>query len=141
MATKKYISFSNLTSFFNNLKNLFATKTEVDAKVNAKSDKAHTHSISNVSGLQSALDGKAASSHGTHVSYSSTAPVMDGTASVGTASTVARSDHRHPTDTSRAAQTSLDSHTSNKSNPHNVTLTQLGLSEITATEVSSMWST
>ena len=46
--------------------------------------------------------GAAASSHGTHVSYSSTAPVMDGTASVGSASTVARSDHRHPTDTSRA---------------------------------------
>ena len=38
---------------------------------------------------------------------------MDGTASVGSASTVARSDHKHPTDTSRAAQTSLDTHTSN----------------------------
>lgn len=51
--------------------------------------------------------GAAASSHGTHVSYSTTAPVMDGTASVGSASTVARSDHRHPTDTSRAAATEL----------------------------------
>lgn len=109
MSTNKYISFSNLTSFFNNLKNLFATKTEMEAK----SDKSHTHSIANVSGLQSALDGKAASSHGTHVTYSTTAPVMDGTASVGSASTVARSDHKHPTDTSRAAQTSLDAHTSN----------------------------
>ena len=38
---------------------------------------------------------------------------MDGTASAGSASTVARSDHKHPVDTSRAAQTSLDSHTSN----------------------------
>lgn len=47
--------------------------------------------------------GAAASSHGTHVSYSTTAPVMDGTASAGSASTVARSDHKHPTDTSRAA--------------------------------------
>lgn len=74
---------------------------------------SHTHAIADVSGLQSALDGKAASSHGTHVSYSSTAPVMDGTASVGTASTVARSDHKHPTDTSRASQSSLDSHTGN----------------------------
>ena len=78
-----------------------------------KADKSHTHTIANVSGLQSALDGKAASSHGTHVSYSTTAPVMDGTASVGTASTVARSDHKHPTDTSRAAKSDLDSHTSN----------------------------
>ena len=51
--------------------------------------------------------GAAASSHGTHVSYSSTAPVMDGTASVGSASTVARSDHKHPTDTSRAAASDI----------------------------------
>ena len=80
----------------------------VDTQLEGKADSSHTHAISDVSGLQSALDGKAASSHGTHVSYSSTAPVMDGTASVGSASTVARSDHRHPTDTSRAAQTDLD---------------------------------
>lgn len=109
MATKNYISLSNLTSFFNNLKNLFATKTELSAK----SDKSHTHAISEVTSLQSALNGKANSSHGTHVSYSSTAPVMDGTASVGSASTVARSDHKHPTDSSRAAKTDLDSHTAN----------------------------
>lgn len=54
------------------------------------------------SNIQDQLNGKAANSHGTHVSYSTTAPVMDGTASVGSASTVARSDHRHPVDTSRA---------------------------------------
>lgn len=110
----------------------------------------HTHAIADVSGLQSALDGKAASSHGTHVSYSTTAPVMDGTASVGSASTVARSDHKHPTDTSRASQTDLDaleavvagkantsdltSHTGNKSNPHGVTLDQFGVTA-TATEL------
>ena len=111
MATKKYVSLKNLTDFLENLKTLFATKAEVDAK----SNKSHTHAVSDVSGLQSTLDGKAASSHGTHVSFSSTSPVMDGTASVGSASTVARSDHRHPTDTSRAAQTSLDSHTGNTS--------------------------
>lgn len=73
---------------------------------------SHTHTISDVSGLQSALDGKAASSHGTHVTYSTTAPVMDGTASVGYASTVARSDHKHPTDTSRASKTEFDTHVS-----------------------------
>lgn len=49
--------------------------------------------------------GYAAKSHGTHVSYSSTAPKANGTASVGTASTVSRSDHVHPTDTSRASST------------------------------------
>lgn len=78
-----------------------------------KADKTHSHAISDVTGLQSALDGKAASSHGTHVTYSTTAPVMDGTASVGSASTVARSDHKHPTDTSRAAKDDLDTHTAN----------------------------
>jgi len=41
-----------------------------------KADQTHSHAISEVSGLQSALDGKAASSHGTHVSYSTTAPVI-----------------------------------------------------------------
>ena len=91
-----------------------------------KADKTHPHAISDVTGLQTALDGKAASSHGTHVSYSTTKPVMDGTASVGSASTVARSDHKHPTDTSRAAKTDFDSHTSNKSNPHGVTASQVG---------------
>lgn len=75
-----------------------------------KADATHSHAIADVSGLQSALDGKAAASHGTHVTYSTTAPVMDGTASVGTATTVARSDHKHPTDTSRASKTEFDTH-------------------------------
>ena len=44
--------------------------------------------------------GAAASSHGTHVSFSSTAPKANGTASVGTATTVSRSDHVHPLQTS-----------------------------------------
>ena len=70
----------------------------------------HGHAIADVSGLQSALDGKAASSHGTHVTYSTTAPVMDGTASAGSAATVARSDHKHPTDTSRASKSEFDTH-------------------------------
>jgi hypothetical protein len=78
-----------------------------------KANSVHTHAISDVTNLQSALDGKANSSHGTHVTYSTTAPVMDGTAAVGTASTVARSDHKHPTDTSRASKTEFDSHTAN----------------------------
>lgn len=88
----------------------FALQSNVDAALDSKANKNHTHTISNVDGLQDALDEKANSSHGTHVTYSTTAPVMDGTASVGTASTVARSDHRHPVDTSRASQTEFDTH-------------------------------
>lgn len=82
----------------------------LETVASGKADAEHGHEISDVSGLQSALDGKAASSHGTHVTYSTTAPVMDGTASVGTAATVARSDHKHPTDTSRASKTEFDTH-------------------------------
>ena len=111
---------------------VYYTETEIDTLLEGKANSSHTHTISNITNLQSTLDGKANTSHGTHVSYSTTAPVMDGSASVGTASTVARSDHKHPTDTSRAAQTSLDSHTSNKSNPHGVTLAQLGVTATTA---------
>ena len=43
--------------------------------------------------------GAAAASHGTHVSYSTSAPLAAGAASAGSASTVARSDHRHPLQT------------------------------------------
>ena len=88
-------------------------KDAIDALEEIASGKAnatHTHAIADVSGLQSALDEKAAASHGTHVTYSTTAPVMDGTAAVGTAATVARSDHKHPTDTSRASKTEFDTH-------------------------------
>lgn len=116
---------------------VYYTESEVDTLLSGKANSSHTHSIANITNLQTTLDGKAATSHGTHVSYSTTAPVMDGTASVGTASTVARSDHKHPTDSSRAAQTSLDSHTSNKSNPHSVTLAQLGITA-TAAELNKL---
>lgn len=78
-----------------------------------KADKVHGHAISDITNLQTTLDGKAATSHGTHVTYSTTAPVMDGTASVGSDSAVARADHKHPTDTSRAAKADLNSHTGN----------------------------
>ena len=58
-----------------------------------------------VSGFQwngQSLDNRyAASSHGTHVSYSTTAPKVAGTAAVGSESSVARGDHVH------AAQTTV----------------------------------
>lgn len=61
-------------------------KDAIDALNDVASGKAnavHTHAISDVSGLQTALDGKAASSHGTHVSFDSTnKPKMDGTAAL-----------------------------------------------------------
>lgn len=87
-------------------------KDAIDALEEIASGKAnatHTHAIADVTGLQSALDGKAAASHGTHVTFDSTnKPKMDGTAAFGTSTSVARADHVHPTDTSRAAKTELD---------------------------------
>ena len=44
--------------------------------------------------------GAAAASHGTHVTYGSDAPKANGTASAGSASSVSRSDHVHPAQTS-----------------------------------------
>lgn len=58
--------------------------------------------------------GAATYAHGTHVSYSSDVPAMDGTASVGTATTVSRSDHQHPTDITRAGKTEFDEHVGDK---------------------------
>lgn len=46
----------------------------------------------------------AAKEHGTHVQLSSATPKINGTASCGSATTAARADHIHPTDTSRAAK-------------------------------------
>ena len=52
------------------------------------------------SNIQNQLNGKAASSHGTHVSYGTAVPNANGTASAGSATTVSRSDHVHPVQTS-----------------------------------------
>lgn len=84
-----------------------ALNTAVGTKANASDLTSHTSNKNNPHGVTIEQIGAAAASHGTHVSYSTTAPVMDGTASVGSASTVARSDHKHPTDTSRAAASDL----------------------------------
>lgn len=59
------------------------------------------------------VDGKHASffataSHGTHVTYSTSNPKMNGTASAGTNSAVSRGDHVHPTDTTRASSSDLN---------------------------------
>jgi hypothetical protein len=79
-----------------------------------KANATHGHAIADVSGLQDALNGKANASHGTHVSFDSTnTPKMDGTAAFGTSGSVARADHVHPTDTSRASKTEFDTHAAN----------------------------
>ena len=51
------------------------------------------------SNIQTQLNNKASSNHGTHVNYSSIAPNANGTASAGTSDTVSRGDHVHPLQT------------------------------------------
>lgn len=57
--------------------------------------------------------GAATYAHGTHVTYDESMPVMDGTASAGTAITVSRSNHQHPTDITRAGKAEFDEHVGN----------------------------
>ena len=106
----------------------YYTESEINTKLDDKANKSHgnhvptTHTANNKVFLRNDNTwqevtpdniGAAKASHGTHVSYSTTAPVMDGTASVGSAGTVARSDHKHPTDTSRASKSEFDQLASN----------------------------
>lgn len=83
---------------------------EVEQKAQEAIDKANAVSLSNLgvtataaelnycdgvtSNIQTQLNGKAASSHGTHVSYGTSASAL-GTSSAGSATTVSRSDHVH----------------------------------------------
>lgn len=108
-----------------------------------KADAVHSHAISDVTGLQSALDGKADSSHGTHVTFDSTnKPKMDGTAAFGTSTKVARADHVHPTDTSRASQADLDALegvvAGKADSSHTHTVSQITDLTATATELNYM---
>lgn len=51
------------------------------------------------SNIQTQLDGKAPTSHGTHVTYGTTTPKVAGTGAVGTETGLARIDHVHPAQT------------------------------------------
>lgn len=57
-------------------------------------------------------------------------PLMNGTATIGTDNRYAPGNHVHPTDTTRASVEALEVHTTNTSNPHNVTKTQIGLGNV-----------
>ena len=70
-------------------------QTTIEEALALKANSSHTHSISNITDLQQALDDKAAASHGTHVTYGTSATAVGASASAGTATTVSRSDHTH----------------------------------------------
>lgn len=106
----------------------YYTESEINTKLDDKANKSHGNHVPTTQTANNKVFlrndntwqevtpdniGAAKASHGTHVSYSTTAPVMDGTASVGSEGTVARSDHKHPTDTSRASKSEFDQLASN----------------------------
>jgi hypothetical protein len=74
-----------------------ADAAAVGAALTNYATEAYVSGITN--NLQAQLDGKAESSHGTHVSFTTTAPKLAGTAAAGSATTVSRSDHVHPAQT------------------------------------------
>lgn len=56
---KKYVSLNRLSTFLDNLKSVFATKTElevINTAISGKAPSSHTHAISDVTNLQSILD-------------------------------------------------------------------------------------
>lgn len=91
-------------------------QTEIDALLALKADKNHGYHVPTPEAAQNnkflrndntwytvTLEdlGAAAASHGTHVTFSTVAPAANsGSGSVGTATTVSRSDHSHPVQTS-----------------------------------------
>ena len=91
-------------------------------------DNSHAHTIANVTGLQDALDGKAPSSHGTHVSYDTAAPKANGTASAGSSAAVARADHVHPLQTSISGNAASATKATNDSEDQAITGYIRGLS-------------
>ena len=91
-------------------------QTEIDALLALKAEKNHGYHVPTPEAAQNnkflrndntwytvtlADLGAAAASHGTHVTFSTVAPAANsGSGSVGTATTVSRSDHAHPVQTS-----------------------------------------
>ena len=112
------ISISGTTISNSGVRSVSAGSTNGTISVNTNGTSAEVAVKGLGSAAYTASSAYAAASHGTHVSYSTTAPAMNGTASVGTASTVSRSDHVHPVDTSRAAASHTHSEYAAASHTH-----------------------
>ena len=84
------ISVTKGTIAESELPNISASKITIDS----------TTLDDKISAMDAAIADKAASSHGTHVTWSTTTPKANGTASVGSETKVARGDHVHPLQTS-----------------------------------------
>lgn len=86
---------SQITDFPSSIKNPNA----LTLSLNGASQGSYDGSAAKTINVTAASIGAAATSHGTHVTYSSTSPKIAGNATAGTSSTVSRSDHVHPKQT------------------------------------------
>ena len=92
-----------------------AAETSLQTAIDGKADTSHGNHVPKTQTANNAIFlrcdntwatvtpdniGAAAKSHGTHVTYSTTVPKANGTATVGSEASVARGDHVHPTQTS-----------------------------------------
>lgn len=105
----KYLDDNGLLYFWQKIKNLFAQKTELPGVV-SKAANGLAPKLPNESTTTKFLrqDGSWEVPTGT-TSPATAAPLMDGTAAVGSSAKYAREDHVHPVDTSRASASDLSS--------------------------------
>lgn len=105
----KYLDDNGLLYFWQKIKNLFAQKTELPGVV-SKNANGLAPQLPNETTTTKFLrqDGSWEVPTGT-TSPATVAPLMDGTAAVGTSAKYAREDHVHPVDTSRASASDLSS--------------------------------
>jgi hypothetical protein len=96
----------------------------------------HTHSESDITNLVTDLSNKEPTitkltAFNKNYETSADNIKMNGSVSIGSLDTLVHSDHVHPVDTSREpANANIQSHISSTSNPHGVTATQVGLSNV-----------
>lgn len=117
----------NLTDYKTD--NNAALKTTID-NLNAHiANEANPHNVTKTQvGLGNVANERQYSAN--NPNFGTDTPLMDGAATVGTKTTYSRSDHIHPSDTTRASAADLTAHINNTQNPHGVTKAQVGLGSV-----------
>jgi len=88
---KKYLDSDGLLYLWQKIKNLFATKTDAVKNITRSGT---TYTVTRADGTTFTFDQK-------DYLPANTAPLMDGTAAIGTSEKYAREDHVHPSDSSK----------------------------------------
>lgn len=124
MAQKKYASYASLQNLVGKIKELFVSKTDLNTELAKKANSSHTHSIANVTNLQSTLDGKVPTSRTINSKPLSTNITLSAS-DVGAASSSHVHDDRYYTETEIDAKLSGKSDTTHNHNDVYYTKTQM----------------